>query len=124
MQNLSITQSLNQKLSPQQIQFIKLLQVSSTNIDVMIKKELESNPALEEENNDSSNEEAVNLEDFNYEEESYKTKTSFNPENTQTDVPFSVGSSLHDKLIDQLIHKLWRRRGFSRRSATRTTDQY
>lgn len=104
MQNLSITQSLNQKLSPQQIQFIKLLQVSSTNIDVMIKKELESNPALEEENNDSSNEEAVNLEDFNYEEESYKTKTSFNPENTQTDVPFSVGSSLHDKLIDQLSY--------------------
>ena len=42
-------QSLQQKLSPQQIQFIKLLQLSNTNIDSVIKKELEGNPALEEE---------------------------------------------------------------------------
>ena len=40
MQNLSITQNLNQKLSPQQIQFMKLLQVSSSNIEGIIKKEL------------------------------------------------------------------------------------
>ena len=42
MQNLSITQNLNQKLSPQQIQFMKLLQVSSSNIEGIIKKELEA----------------------------------------------------------------------------------
>jgi len=54
MQNLSITQNLNQKLSPQQIQFMKLLQVSSSNIEGIIKKELEANPALEEESNDLS----------------------------------------------------------------------
>lgn len=37
-----------QKLSPQQIQFIKLLQVPTTMLEQRIKEELEENPALEE----------------------------------------------------------------------------
>src|SRR5690606_29441602 len=40
-------QRLTQKLSPQQIQFIKLLQVPTANLDERIKEELESNPALD-----------------------------------------------------------------------------
>jgi len=104
MQNLSITQNLNQKLSPQQIQFIKLLQVSSSNMDGVIKKELESNPALEERNNDLSDQETNPLEDFEDEEENYKTKTIFSAEKKRSEIPFSVGSSLHDKLIDQLAY--------------------
>ena len=104
MQNLSITQNLNQKLSPQQIQFIKLLQVSSSNMDGIIKKELESNPALEEKNNDLSDQETNLLEDFEDDDENYKTKTVFSSETKRSDIPFSVGSSLHDKLIDQLAY--------------------
>ena len=73
MQNLSITQNLNQKLSPQQIQFMKLLQVSSSNIEGIIKKELEANPALEEENTNLSTEDNSNIDDFKFDQESYKT---------------------------------------------------
>tara|TARA_B100000965_G_C19581948_1_gene753974 strand:- start:872 stop:2269 length:1398 start_codon:yes stop_codon:yes gene_type:complete len=104
MQNLSITQNLNQKLSPQQIQFMKLLQVSSSNIEGIIKKELEANPALEEESNDLSIENESNIDDFKLDQESYKTKSSFNSENKNSEIPFSVGSSLNEKLLDQLSY--------------------
>ena len=48
MQKLGLNQSLQQKLSPQQIQFIKLLQVPTAELDNRIEEELEINPALEE----------------------------------------------------------------------------
>ena len=43
-----LQQKLLQKLSPQQIQMIKLLEVPTLQIEERIKKELEENPALEE----------------------------------------------------------------------------
>src|SRR5690554_6420276 len=48
MQKLNLNQSLSQKLSPQQIQFIKLLQVPTAELEARIEEELEQNPALEE----------------------------------------------------------------------------
>jgi len=48
MQKLSLNQTLQQKLSPQQIQFIKLLQIPTAELDTRIEEELEINPALEE----------------------------------------------------------------------------
>jgi hypothetical protein len=48
MQKLGLSQSLQQKLSPQQIQFIKLLQVPTAELEARIEEELEINPALEE----------------------------------------------------------------------------
>ncbi|HNR75423.1 MAG TPA: RNA polymerase sigma-54 factor, partial [Cyclobacteriaceae bacterium] len=48
MQKLSLNQSLQQKLSPQQIQFIKLLQVPTAELESRIEEELELNPVLEE----------------------------------------------------------------------------
>lgn len=44
-----LNQKMLQKLSPQQIQFIKLLQVPTVDMERRIKEELEENPALEEE---------------------------------------------------------------------------
>ncbi len=44
----NLQQKLLQKLSPQQIQFIKLLQVPTVSLDARIKEELEENPALED----------------------------------------------------------------------------
>lgn len=44
----NLQQKLLQKLSPQQIQFIKLLQVPTVLLDTRIKEELEENPALED----------------------------------------------------------------------------
>src|SRR5258706_12669483 len=48
MQKLGLSQNLQQKLSPQQIQFIKLLQVPTAELENRIEEELEINPALEE----------------------------------------------------------------------------
>ena len=42
------SQSLQQKLSPQQIQFIKLLQLPTVGMEQRIKEEIEMNPVLEE----------------------------------------------------------------------------
>ncbi|MBC7722260.1 MAG: RNA polymerase factor sigma-54 [Pedobacter sp.] len=56
----SLQQKLLQKLSPQQIQLMKLLQVPTANLEERIKEELEENPALEvgedEDGNDTSDE--------------------------------------------------------------------
>lgn len=46
--NQSLQQKLLQKLSPQQIQLMKLLQVPTANLEERIKEELEENPALEQ----------------------------------------------------------------------------
>ena len=57
----SLQQKLLQKLSPQQIQLMKLLQVPTANLEERIKEELEENPALEqseEGHDDEFNEEA------------------------------------------------------------------
>jgi RNA polymerase sigma-54 factor len=48
MQRLGLNQSLQQKLSPQQIQFIKLLQVPTAELEQRVEEELELNPVLEE----------------------------------------------------------------------------
>jgi len=48
MQKLSLSQSQQQRLSPQQIQFIKLLQIPTAELSQRIEEELEINPALEE----------------------------------------------------------------------------
>ena len=46
MQKLNLSQGLQQKLSPQQIQFIKLLQVPTAELENRIEEELELNPVL------------------------------------------------------------------------------
>jgi len=48
MQGLSINLSQQQRLSPQQIQLIKLLQIPTAELAARIEAELEENPALEE----------------------------------------------------------------------------
>jgi RNA polymerase sigma-54 factor len=55
----NLQQKLLQKLSPQQIQLMKLLQVPTANLEERIKEEMEENPALEqEEENHTDSEEA------------------------------------------------------------------
>ncbi|MCO6497224.1 MAG: RNA polymerase factor sigma-54 [Chitinophagaceae bacterium] len=46
-QSLRLTQKLTQKLSPQQIQLMKLLQVPTAHLEERIKEEIEENPALD-----------------------------------------------------------------------------
>jgi RNA polymerase sigma-54 factor len=59
MQKLGLHQKLLQKLSPQQIQLMKLLQVPTAALEQRIKEELEINPALEEGTPDDIAEEEV-----------------------------------------------------------------
>ena len=65
MLNQKLQQKLLQKLSPQQIQLMKLLEVPTIALEQRIKQEIEENPALEEgsdeeeENSDELNEENI-----------------------------------------------------------------
>jgi RNA polymerase sigma-54 factor len=66
-----LQQKLLQKLSPQQIQFIKLLQVPTVALDTRIKEELEENPALEDSSLISLDEPKGEYDDLNDEREDF-----------------------------------------------------
>ncbi|MEO9473912.1 MAG: RNA polymerase factor sigma-54 [Cyclobacteriaceae bacterium] len=116
MQKLGLSQSLSQKLSPQQIQFIKLLQVPTAELDTRIEEELEVNPALEEgqeEKEYENDSEEFEGEDFESEKDNieeylhddfsgYKMQGDGNGQEEDKEMPISVGSSLHEQLISQL----------------------
>ncbi|MFM7329423.1 MAG: RNA polymerase sigma-54 factor, partial [Bacteroidota bacterium] len=129
MQKLGLSQQLQQKLSPQQIQFIKLLQVPTAELESRIEEEIEINPALEEGNEEepaqeekSSEQESETGEDQPQEESkensdeldiseylrdddyaSYKTQVD-NGEDEEDDreMPIATTSSLHENLMDQI----------------------
>lgn len=88
MLNQRLSQKMLQKLSPQQIQLMKLLQVPTANLEQRIKEELEANPALDEGTADhddqfeyeSDGEEfssADELDDFNQEDTPVSEEDSF-----------------------------------------------
>lgn len=56
-------QKMLQKLSPQQIQLMKLLQIPTANLEQRIKEELEENPALELSDEEEKNNEEIELQD-------------------------------------------------------------
>ena len=60
----TITQKQLQKLSPQQIQLMKLLQIPTALLEQRIQEEIEANPALEDSNRDQEEE-----EEFDYKED-------------------------------------------------------
>lgn len=90
----NLQQKLLQKLSPQQIQFIKLLQVPTVSLDTRIKEELEENPALED----------LSLANMNEPEEEYPDHDpddNFNTEESQEVVDeFNVDDYLQDDNIN------------------------
>jgi len=118
-----LQQKLLQKLSPQQIQMIKLLEVPTLQIEQRIKKELEENPALEEgseeeddvspleaeedqyEENDKDQEEFT-LDDYIQEDEipEYRLQTNnySKEDEKRSEIPFSVGSTFQEHLEAQL----------------------
>lgn len=102
MQELRTKQKLSGKLTFQQINFIKLLQVSSADMSSRIAKEIEDNPVLEESESSNLSESNSSIEDFNY---NYSNPKSRNSSDTQEDfylktIPFS--ESFKEKLIQQL----------------------
>ena len=83
----SLQQRLLQKLSPQQIQLMKLLQVPTANLETRIKEELEENPALEldEEKHDEGADELKDEFSENGEEE-YEEKDGSEDEYDNIDI--------------------------------------
>ncbi|MCK5280980.1 MAG: RNA polymerase factor sigma-54 [Cyclobacteriaceae bacterium] len=119
MQKLGLIQSLSQKLSPQQIQFIKLLQIPTVELDTRVEEELESNPALEEgreepeeqaeqtdelEEKVETNEEDISFEDYLQDDYSgYKMQgDGRNPDEEDREIPITTSATLNDQLITQL----------------------
>ncbi|HYJ62800.1 MAG TPA: RNA polymerase factor sigma-54 [Parafilimonas sp.] len=128
----SLQQKLLQRLSPQQIQLMKLLQIPTANLDERIKEELEENPALEvteegkednfeenhqeeissvdeEEDYDGSEDEYENIDISDYvndgddEVADYKLRDdNYGDNEEQKTIPLRVETTLHDLLIDQL----------------------
>ena len=114
-----LQQKLLQKLSPQQIQMIKLLEIPAIQLEQRIKKELEENPVLEEgsEENPYSEQEEVkdeqqteqqdefSLEDYIQDDDipSYRLNAqNYSANEKREEIPFSLGSTFREQLKSQL----------------------
>jgi len=117
----SMNQKLLQKLSPQQIQLMKLLQLPTIALEQRIKEEIESNPALEdlsdsedqekeESNADDVEPEGESRDDFDLsdyisddDEPSYKYEANnHSSDDEEREVPLSMGQSFQEMLLTQL----------------------
>ena len=113
---------LSQKLSPQQIQLMKLIQLPTQAFEQRLKQELEENPALESGREDSEkadddfeegfetgeNEvidtEDINIDDYLSDDEipDYRTRSSNYGEEEEKQVPYAAGISFNQYLLSQL----------------------
>ena len=113
----TLQQKLLQKLSPQQIQLMKLLQVPTVELEQRIKEELEANPALDEgvekdeefdefeEEEESRTEEEFDISEYLSDDDTPDYKLSVNNkgvDDDDKDVPLGSGSTFRDLLIAQL----------------------
>ncbi len=119
MQKLTLSQKLQQKLSPQQIKLMKLIQLPTIALEQRIKEELEENPALEEgleeveENFDNTEdvdereviETDINIDEYLSDDEfpSYKLNANnYSADDEEKSTPISVGTSFSEMLAGQL----------------------
>lgn len=120
----NISHKLLQKLSPQQIQLMKLLQIPTANLEQRIKEELEANPALDdskeieedeefgsdteeddEEKEKDENVEEVSVEDYLSDDEydDYRTQVNnYSADDEQKTIPIPVRKTFHEQLNQQL----------------------
>ena len=117
-----LQQKLQQKLSPQQIQLIRLLELPAIELEERIKHELEENPALEEgreiqddfeksddtdfsdEGGTPESETDLALGDYLSEDDipDYKLQEIRGKAEQKEDIPFSVSQSLNEFLLQQI----------------------
>ena len=119
----SLQYKLLQKLSPQQIQLMKLIQLPTQAFEERLKQEIEENPALDigKDQSDSfdedlSNEfdetgtEKIEAEDINIDEylsddeiPNYKTQANnYSADDEEKNIPYAAGTSFHQSLKNQL----------------------
>ena len=118
-----LTQRQLQKLSPAQIQVIKMLELPTIELEQRINQEIEENIALEEGHDDSedTHDEEIyddmegettdnDFDDFNFDEyisdddvPDYATRQhNSSPDDKHEDIPFTVGTTFHEFLTEQL----------------------
>ena len=78
-QRLTQTQKMLQKLSPQQILLMKLLQIPTMELSSRIKEEIEENPALEEIENENFNDDVNDNDDNLEEDQDYDNNDDYDP---------------------------------------------
>ena len=115
---------LSQKLSPQQIQLMKLIQLPTQAFEQRLKQELEENPALEggkeepdniddefdddyeaELDNESINADDINIDDYLSDDEipEYRTKVNnYSADDEEKSIPYAAGISFNQYLLSQL----------------------
>ena len=106
---------LSQKLSPQQIQLMKLIQLPTLDFEQKIQREIEENPALEQgqnssdENNDEGQDDYSDSDDLNIDEyinyddtPSYKLSSNNSGNQEDKNIPFASGISFTQHLLTQL----------------------
>jgi RNA polymerase sigma-54 factor len=120
-----LNQKLLQKLSPQQIQLMKLIQLPTQALEQKIKEELESNPALEEgseeseaqeedweqqESTETEDSETIEAEDIDVDEylsddetPDYRLKANNHAkDDEETKVPITGGTTFTELLMEQI----------------------
>jgi RNA polymerase sigma-54 factor len=96
----SLSHKLLQKLSPQQIQLMKMLQLPTIALEQRIKEELEANPALEEGREDEEDESPQEQEESEAAEDDSPEKTEKEDEITGDDDGDEVKISSEEKEVD------------------------
>ncbi len=119
MLNQKLKLKLSQKLSPQQIQLMKLIQLSTQEFEQRLSTEIEENPALDTNKDESI--EPDNLDDSEFEKDDnpheeidvndylsdddtpdYKLKSNNYSEESEKSIPFASGTSFNQYLTAQL----------------------
>ncbi|NJB81593.1 RNA polymerase factor sigma-54 [Wenyingzhuangia aestuarii] len=119
----SLNLKLSQKLSPQQIQLMKMIQLPTQAFEQRLKQEIEENPALEsgkeqedtfdenyeedygDEGNESIAADDINIDEYLSDDDipSYKLQANnYSADDEDRDVPYAGGLSFHQSLINQL----------------------
>ena len=113
----SLQQKLQQKLSPQQIQLMKLLQVPTLELEARIKEELEANPALEEGRDEEANVDSAEgldddrgetRDDFDFDAylddptPGYKYAVNNHAEHEDRETAFGSGETFSERLTAQV----------------------
>lgn len=104
--------SLQQKLSPQQIQMIKLLELPAVQLEQRIKQEIEDNIVLEEEERSAEDEEQppqqISFDEYLREDDTPSNKSrinNFSKDDKQRPVYLTEGRSLQEYLVEQLGYR-------------------
>ncbi len=119
----SLQYKLLQKLSPQQIQLMKLIQLPTQAFEERLKQEIEENPALDtgkeeldsidddlsneydDDDNEKSDVDEINIDEYLSDDEipSYKTQANnYSADDEEKNVPYAAGTTFHQSLKNQL----------------------